>query len=166
MKKNKTQRLNTLQACTLRTSGRLRWDRLQHAVALWHTDRAELLQSFYNSQACHLLQTKFCLWEEMPVSWNAELTLSTEYSRPFSGSCEHLVYITNTPLTPRDSALPFSLWSQGCSAPPNVSGSSCKVPPGLTFPPLINKPIQQLLILSRQYCHALLWKPSGTVWHQ
>lgn len=107
--KNKANRLNTLQACTMRESGRLRWDRLQHAVALCHTDRAELLQSFYKSQACHLLQTKFYLWEEKPVSWNAELTLSTEPSRPFSGSYEHLLYITNTPLTLRDSALPFSL---------------------------------------------------------
>lgn len=45
-----------------------------------------------------------------------------------------------------------SVWSQGCSAPPNVSGFSCKAPPGLTFPPLINKSTQQLLILSRRYC--------------
>lgn len=56
-------------------------------------------------------QTKFCLWEEKPASWNAEPTLCIEHSRPFLGSYEHLLYITNTPLTLRDSVLPFSLWS-------------------------------------------------------
>lgn len=145
--KNKINRLNTLQACTLRTSGRLRRDGLQHAVALCHTDRAELLQSFYKSQACHLLQTKFCLWEEKPVSWNAELTLSTEHSRSFLGSYERFgVHHQHSINSQRQCP---ALQSLGCSALPNkqifLQGSSWSD----LSTPLINKPIQQLLILSR-----------------
>lgn len=85
---NKANRLNTLQVCTLRTSGRLSWDRLQHAVALCHTDRAELPQSFYESQAHHLPQTnsvseKRSLCPETQ-SWHSAQSTQGHFQGPMS----------------------------------------------------------------------------------